>query len=282
MMLHKAFQVRWASHSQLSAELRSHPSGSDGSCGVYGTINNMWLYFLCVVSFQRLMRADKTFLFFCKCNIAAPVAPSFSPNAGSIVQPNKCRWKKCIFISVLRLWWDTCAGLGESHPWSWIIFSFYAYVWIMFPPAGLPDSAGLHHSALLRPSGQWFHVSTQPNFNLTSHPDDYTSLRSNKGSFGVCPVSQSQIFCRCFSPCSSCPMPDWSSLERDSCLLLQELCLETSGQCSQSTYFILCIRFPHRSVCVTQANKSFCAYSLFPRSLKSTQLYYHVPNRWSR
>lgn len=44
--------------------LHSHPSGSDGSCGVYGTINNMWLYFLCVVSYQRLMRGDKTFFFF--------------------------------------------------------------------------------------------------------------------------------------------------------------------------------------------------------------------------
>lgn len=136
----------------------------------------------------------------------------------------------------------------------------------MLPQARIPDTGrpSSLRKALLRPSGQWFHDSTQLNFNLTSNPEDYTSFRSNKGSFGVCPESQSQRCRRCFSPSSSCPEPDWPSLERDSCLLLQVLSLETSGRCGQSAYFILCIRFPHRKKkreCVTQANKSF-SYSV--------------------
>lgn len=287
MILHKAFQVRWTSHSQLSAVLHSHPSGSDGSCGVYGTINNMWLYFLCVVSYQRLMRGDKMFFFLVNVTLHDQRRRALAQKLVRLLNLINADEKSAFsffrpqrFVRYLCETWGITSAIMNHFQFLHLLINHVStsrYSWHC-----RPASLG---RAPLSPSGQWFHVSTQPNFNLNSHPEDYTSLRSNKGSFGVCPVSQSQIFCRCFSPCSSCPMPDWSSLERDSCLLLQELSLETSGQCGQSTYFILCIRFPLRkkkSVCVTQANKSFCAYSLFPRFLKSTQLYYHVPNRWSR
>lgn len=41
------------------------------SCGVYRTINNMGLYFLCVVSYRCLTRGEKTLLFFLGgCNIS--------------------------------------------------------------------------------------------------------------------------------------------------------------------------------------------------------------------
>lgn len=82
-------------------------------------------------------------------------------------------------------------------------------------------------------------------------------LRSNKGSFGPSPRDCADVFLP-VPPVLSQTGPVWRETP------VSSLSLETSGQCGQSTYFILCIRFPHRkkkSECVTQANKSF-SYSV--------------------
>lgn len=81
----KAFELKRMSHSPglWCVSTATHLVLMTCSCGFYRTINNAWLYFLCVVSHRRLTRGDETAPFLSGRNISRrvhrPPAATISP-----------------------------------------------------------------------------------------------------------------------------------------------------------------------------------------------------------